>query len=69
VWVWKKGTAEVEETEVLISRKADTTEVKYSLCDEPQGELSGEVALCRQMQRYWIEGGFEEIKEQIGLHQ
>ena len=39
VWIWKKGTADVEETEVLISRKADTTEVKYSLCDEPQGEL------------------------------
>ncbi len=69
VWIWKKGTTEIEETEVLISRKLDKTEVKYSLCDEPQGELSVEVALFRQMQRYWIERGFQEIKEQIGLHQ
>ena len=69
VWIWKKGTAEIEETEVLISRKLDQTEVKYSLCDEPKGELSIEVALFRQMQRYWIERGFQEIKEQIGLHQ
>ncbi len=69
VWVWKKGTDEIEETEVLISRKLDQTEVKYSLCDEPKGNLSGETALFRQMQRYWIERGFQESKEQIGQHQ
>ena len=69
VWIWKKGTAEVEEAQVLISRKLDKTEVKYSLCNEPSGELSVETALFRQMQRYWIERGFQEIKEQIGLHQ
>ncbi len=69
VWIWKKGTAEIEETEVLISRKLDQTEVKYSLCNEPKGELRVETALFRQMQRYWIERAFQEIKEQIGLHQ
>ena len=69
VWIWKKGTAEVEETEVLISRKTDKTEVKYSLCHEPDGELSVKAAVFRQMQRYWIERAFQEIKEQIGLHQ
>ncbi|MGI8641791.1 MAG: IS701 family transposase [Pyrinomonadaceae bacterium] len=46
VWIWKKGTAEIEETEVLISRKLDQTEVKYSLCNESKGELSVEIALC-----------------------
>jgi hypothetical protein len=55
VWIWKKGTAEIEEAQVLISRKSDKTEVKYSLCDEPKGELSVEAALFRQMQRYWNE--------------
>ena len=69
VWIWKKGTAEVEETDVLISRKLDKTEVKYSLCNEPKGKLNVETALFRQMQRYWIERAFQEIKEQIGLHQ
>lgn len=69
VWIWKKGTTEIEAAELLISRKTDHTEVKYSLCHEPQGELNGEVALSRQRQRYWIERGFQEIKEQIGLHQ
>ena len=69
VWLWKKGTAEVEETELLISRKCDQTEVKGSLCHAPGGELNVEIALFRQMQRYWIERGFQEIKEQIGLHQ
>ena len=69
VWIWHKGTAEVEEAQVLISRKLDKTEVKYSLCNEPSGELSVETAVFRQMQRYWIERSFQEIKEQIGLHQ
>ena len=46
VWIWKKGTEEIEAAELLISRKIDQTEVKFSLCDEPQGELSVEVALC-----------------------
>jgi SRSO17 transposase len=69
VWIWKKGTVEIEEAELLISRKIDKTEIKYSLCDEPKGELNVEVALFRQMQRYWIERGFQEIKEQLGLHQ
>lgn len=69
VWVWKKGTAEIEAAELLISRKTDQSEVKFSLCNEPSGELSVEKALFRQMQRYWIERAFQEIKEQIGLHQ
>jgi hypothetical protein len=69
VWVWKKGTAEIEELELLISRKLDETEVKYSLCHEPSSRLEVEKALFRQMQRYWIERAFQEIKEQIGLAQ
>jgi SRSO17 transposase len=69
VWTWQKGTDQIEEAELLISRKLDKTEVKYSLCDAPHAELSLEVALFRQMQRYWIERAFQEIKEQIGLAQ
>lgn len=69
VWLWKKGTLEIEAGELLISRKLDKTEVKYSLCHEPHKEVKLEQLLYRQMQRYWIERGFQEIKEQIGLHQ
>lgn len=65
----EKATAEVEEAELIISRKMDQTEVKYSLCQEPMEELKLETAVYRQMQRYWIERGFQEIKEQIGLAQ
>ena len=28
-----------------------------------------EIALFRQMQRYWIERAFQNVKEQLGLHQ
>lgn len=69
VWIWKKGAEEIEESAVLISRKLDGSEVKHSLCYEPKEELSVEASLYRQMQRYWIERAFQEIKEQIGLHQ
>lgn len=69
VWVWKKATAEIEPLQLLISRKLDKTETKYSLCHEPSDDLSVEKALSRQMQRYWIERAFQEIKEQIGLAQ
>lgn len=67
VWIWHKRSQEVEEAELLISRKLDGTEVKYSLCYEPRKQLGVETALKRQMQRYWIERAFQEIKEQIGL--
>lgn len=69
VWIWKKGTAEVEEAELLISRNLNGKEIKYSLCYEPTGELSVKKAVFRQMQRYWIERAFQEVKEQIGLAQ
>jgi SRSO17 transposase len=45
VWVWKKGTAEIEAAELLISRKTDQSEVKFSLCNEPTGERRSE---CRK---------------------
>jgi SRSO17 transposase len=69
VWIWKKGTSQLEEAQLLISRNLEQKEVKYSLCHEPKKELSVEAALFRQMQRYWIERSFQEIKEQIGLDQ
>ena len=69
VWIWKAGLAEVEEVELLMSRREAEEEEKFSLCWEAEGELSVEKGLFRQTQRYWIERGFQEIKEQLGLHQ
>ncbi len=69
VWIWKTGLAEVEEAELLMSRREPEEEEKFSLCWEAEGELSVEKGLFRQIQRYWIERSFQEIKEQLGLHQ
>jgi SRSO17 transposase len=69
VWIWKKGRTEVEEAELLMSRREEGEEEKFSLCWELEGGLSVETALFRQTQRYWIERSFQEIKEQLGLHQ
>ena len=46
VWVWKKGRTEVEEAELLISRRAKEEEEKFSLWNAAEGELSVETALC-----------------------
>jgi SRSO17 transposase len=67
VWIWHKRNQELEAAELLVSRKLDGTQVKYSLCYEPHKELSVETGLYRQMQRYWVERAFQEIKEQLGL--
>ena len=70
VYIWKPehGT-EIESRQLLISAETDGSEVKYSLCHEPEGKMTVEVALFRQMQRYFIERAFQNVKEQLGLHQ
>lgn len=69
VWRWEDGQAQAQH--LLISRELDGAHVKYSLCYAPPTAPVLEVApaLCRQMQRYWIERVFQEAKQQLGLHQ
>lgn len=70
VWLWKpEQGAAVEKCQLLISTEADGSEVKHSLCWQPDGRMPLETALFRQMQRYWIERAFQNVKEQLGLHQ
>ena len=72
VWRWEADNGgQAQGLELLISRELDGTNVKYSLCYTPPGAAALDVgrALWRQMQRYWIERGFQEAKQQLGLHQ
>ena len=70
VFIWTgSGAAEVEAVWLLISRALDGQEIKYSVCDKASGELSLKEVLFRQMQRYWVERAFQEIKEQLGMAQ
>lgn len=71
VYVWnpKRGT-QIESIQLLISTELDGSEVKYSLCYQPDDEeLSLSTALYRQMQRYWVERAFQNVKEQLGMNQ
>lgn len=70
VYIWKpeRQTA-IEAVQLLISSETDGSEIKYSLCYTPEGKLSLNTALFRQMQRYWCERAFQNVKEQLGLHQ
>lgn len=70
VWLWKpEQGAYAEKCRLLISTEVDGSEVKHSLCYQPDGTMPLETALFRQMQRYWIERAFQNVKEQLGLHQ
>lgn len=68
LWQPEQATA-VEALQLLISRETDGSEIKYSLCYTPQGNMTLETALFRQMQRYWCERSFQDAKAQLGLHQ
>ncbi len=53
----------------FISTETDGSEIKYSLCYNVVGKMTLDVALFRQLQRYWIERAFQNVKEQLGSHQ
>lgn len=70
IWVWHTDTGDkVEALQLLISRELDGSEVKFSLCNQPDEPMMLQDALYRQMQRYWVERAFQDVKEQLGLHQ
>lgn len=70
VYVWKPECATtIESVQLLISTEVDGSEIKYSLCYTPDGKMSLATALFRQMQRYWCERAYQNVKEQLGLHQ
>jgi len=70
IWVWGADDADkVESVQLLISRELDGSEVKFSLCSQPHEPMTLQDALYRQMQRYWVERAFQDVKEQLGLHQ
>jgi SRSO17 transposase len=68
VWLWspEQGTQAVQ---LLISRETNGSEVKFSLCWQPAQKMELLTALQRQMQRYWVERAFQDVKEQLGMHQ
>ena len=70
VYIWKtERKTDIETLQLIISTETDGSEIKYSLCYNVEGKMTLEVALYRQMQRYFIERAFQNVKEQLGLHQ
>ena len=71
IYVWKSNRGQhIESLQLLISTEVDGSEVKYSLCFKPKGEkLPLSTALPWQMQRYWVERAFQNVKEHLGMNQ
>lgn len=76
VYIWsarRSTSSKVEKLHLIISRKLDGSEVKYSFAndfDNPH-HRPHHVAdlLFMQMQRYWIERSIQDAKDQLGLAQ
>lgn len=70
VFVWTPERKDrVEILQLIISTEPDGSEVKYSLGYDPNGKMPLNDGLCRQMQRYWVERAFQNVKEQLGMQQ
>lgn len=72
IYVWKpdRRGQHIGSLQLLISTELDGSEVKYSLCFKPGGEKSPlSTALSWQMQRYWVERAFQNVKEHLGMNQ
>ena len=70
VYIWKpERKNNIESVQLIISTETDGSEIKYSLCYSSEGKMPLKTALYRQMQRYWIERAFQNVKEQLGLLQ
>ena len=70
VYIWKPEQGkDVGSLQLIVSTEMDGSEIKYSLCYDPTSKMPPQVALSRQMQRYFIERAFQNAKEQLGLHQ
>lgn len=72
VWSATRVTEQYpEKLRLIISTDIDGTEVKYSLTNEGQvtqeKSFSGYQILYRQMQRYWVERGFQDCKDVLGM--
>ena len=74
VYVWSATgvtTEYPEKLRLIISCNTDGTEVKYSLTNDislaKQEKLSDHDVLYRQMQRYWVERGFQDCKDSLGM--
>lgn len=72
LWSHKRVTKkESEKLRLIISRNIDGSEVKYSLCNDvsipEQKKLTDSELLYMQMQRYWVERGFQECKDSLGM--
>lgn len=69
VYLWNPTHGStIESVNLVISTEVDGSEIKFSLCYDAQDQMSLATALYRQMQRYWVERAFQNIKVQLGMH-
>ena len=72
IWSAKKATSSNREKQrLIISCNEDGSEVKYSVTNDislaKKQKLSNRELLYRQMERYWVERGFQNCKDALGM--
>ena len=74
VYLWavrRPRNPEPERLRLIISRNPDGTQIKYSLTNDISldnyPKISDKQLLFRQMHRFWVERGFQDLKDALGM--
>jgi SRSO17 transposase len=68
VWVWDGQEGRPRERTLVITKTMDKKpKVKYSFSNAKAGEYTNKELAYFQAQRYWVERGFDDCKNELGL--
>jgi SRSO17 transposase len=67
VWTWNGEEQQAVQERLVVSRKRDASDVKYSLSNDRQHRFSEQRLLVQQMYRYWVERSIQDAKHNLGL--
>lgn len=67
IWTWDGEEERAVQERLVVSRKLDGKDVRYSLSNDRQGALSPHRLLVRQMYRSWVERSIRDGKQELGM--
>jgi SRSO17 transposase len=67
VWTWDGEEEHAVKERLVVSRKRDASDLKYSLSNDRQHRFSEHRLLVQQMYRYWVERSIQDAKHNLGL--
>ena len=67
VWIWNGESERATERVLVITRRPNSSKLKYSLSNVDYIKTPLERFAYMQAQRYWVERAFQEAKSELGM--